>query len=59
MKNRATTLIAASFSAIMLAGALALPAAAQENQMSRQPAHLTWRFSISPFCAKHRPHAKP
>lgn len=40
MKNRATTLIAASFSAIMLAGALALPAAAQENQMSRQPARI-------------------
>ncbi len=40
MKNRATTLLATSFSAIVLAGALALPAAAQENQMTKQPARI-------------------
>ncbi len=40
MNNRATTLLATSFSAIMLAGALALPASAQENQMTKQPARI-------------------
>lgn len=38
MNNRATTLLATSFSAIMLAGAFSLPAAAQENHMTKQPA---------------------
>jgi uncharacterized protein len=36
MNNRATTLLAASFSAIMLAGAMTLPATAQESEMSKQ-----------------------
>lgn len=40
MNNRATTLLATSFSAIMLAGALSLPAAAQENQMTKQTARI-------------------
>jgi len=40
MNNRATTLLATSFSAIMLAGALTLPALAQENQMTKQPARI-------------------
>jgi len=41
MKNRATTLFATSLSVIMLAGALSLPAAAQENQMTRQSARIS------------------
>ncbi len=40
MNNRATTLLATSFSAIMLAGAFSLPAAAQENHMTKQPARI-------------------
>ncbi len=40
MNYRANSLLAASFSAIMLAGAFALPAHAQENQMSKQPARI-------------------
>ncbi|MBC2885981.1 SIMPL domain-containing protein [Ochrobactrum sp. CM-21-5] len=40
MTNRATTLLAASFSAIMIAGAMTLPAMAQENQMTKQPARI-------------------
>ncbi len=41
MKNRATTLLATSISAIMLAGILALPAKAQENQMTKQPGRIS------------------
>ncbi|MCX2697876.1 MULTISPECIES: SIMPL domain-containing protein [Ochrobactrum] len=41
MNKRATTFLATSLSAIMLAGALSLPAAAQENQMTRQPARIS------------------
>lgn len=40
MKNRATTLLATSFSAIVLAGAFSLPATAQENQMTKQTARI-------------------
>lgn len=40
MNNRATTLLATSFSAIMLAGALTLPATAQENQLTNQTARI-------------------
>lgn len=41
MNNRATSLLAASFSAIMLAGAMTLPATAQENHMTKQPARIS------------------
>lgn len=41
MNKRATTLLATSLSAIMLTGALSLPAAAQENQMTKQPARIS------------------
>ncbi|WP_343312381.1 SIMPL domain-containing protein [Brucella sp. BE17] len=40
MNYRANSLLTASFSAIMLTSALALPASAQENQMTKQPARI-------------------
>jgi len=41
MNNRATTLLATSLSAIMLAGAFSLPATAQEKHMSRHHARIS------------------